>query len=460
MTRLPSALLVSGLALGLSACGAGPMALHRLAGSTFVPRPPREPPPLELAAEASPAERDRFVDAAIERMLEHTGATGAAVVVVRDGSIAHAHGFGRTDDGGVAVTADTPFRIGSVGKLFTALAAVRLASAGQLDLDAPVRSLVPELAALDARVTTRTLLSHTAGVPDAGGCAPGLDAPTDYARAHADDPLWAPPGAFFNYSNAGMTFAGAVLEATTGEPFGTVVEREVFRRAAMESATYDPEAARARGAAIAHRVDGSHADDEPPCGLIRAAGGAFVSARDLGRFAIAMMDDTLLDDAGRAAMLSPATDLLGDGREAYGLGVFLRDHGGRRVAYHPGGMQGWSAILAWMPEQRFALAFVVNAPAPIPARFLDVYFPRSPEAVAADRPSPPDPATLRSYAGTYTDPHGMLGRLRVEVDGDHLRLVPLGGQVAWPLFVTPTFWPDERGRVRYLATRLGVAVRE
>lgn len=113
-----------------------------------------------------------------------------------------------------------------------------------------------------------------------------------------------------------------------------------------------------------------------------------------------------------------------------------------------------------MPEDRFAIAFVVNAPVPIPGQFLDVYFPRSPEEIAAAQPPPPDGATLRRCAGTYADPHGLLGRVRIEVDGDHLRMVPLGGQGAWPVFVTPSFWPDESGRMRYLATRLGVAIRE
>ncbi|MGE0792305.1 MAG: serine hydrolase domain-containing protein [Sandaracinaceae bacterium] len=443
----------------LTACGPQPVTLHHHAGRTFTPFSPGTPPPIELADDADLDARDRYLADGARRLVDDTGATGAAWAVVRDGEIAYADGVGLTADDGAAVDADTPFRVGSVGKMFTALSAVRLASEGRLDLDAPVASYVSVFSDLDPAITMRTLLSHTAGIPDDGGCGEGLDTPTDYARAHVGDARWSPPGAFFNYSNAGFTYAGAVLEQVSGEDFDAVVEREVFATAGMESATYDPELARERGAAVAHRQDGSLADDEAPCGLVRAAGGAFVSARDLARFAIAMMDGTF-DDAQVATMLAPRADTLGGDLEHYGLGVFLRTHGARVVAFHSGGMQGWAAIVSWIPEARFAFVFVVNANVPVPIRALDLYFPRTPEEVRAAQPPPLDDATLDAIAGTYVDPHGLIGRVRVERDGARLRLIPLEGQDPWPLVVGYTFWPNGAGTPRWLATRLGVAVRE
>lgn len=451
MIRRLAPAITTSIVIAAAGCAPGPVALHRLSGRTFGPfAPPAPPPPID-AGDASPDELDRMLAGGMDELVRESAATGGAVAIVREGSLVLAEGFGTTTRGGEPVTADTLFRIGSVGKIFTAVALLRAAREGILDLDAPVAETFPEL---DERITARMLLSHTAGIADAGGCEPGLDTPTAYAEAHAGDALWSPPGAFFNYSNAGMTYAGALLEVRSGRDFSEYVETEIFRRAGMESATYDPAERVDRPHALGHDARGVAIEDDPPCGLVRAAGGAYASARELVLFATAMMDGSILSAEDMNELLAPRADTDGSDRSHYGLGVFLRRQGPLLVAYHPGGMRGWSAILGWIPERRFAVAALVNAPGVgFPFRPLDLYFPSepAPEEAALD---------LDAFAGTYRDPHGWLGRLRVEVREGGLVLVPLGVQQTWPIPVPATFWPDERGRIHYLATRIGVAVRD
>ena len=83
------------------------------------------------------------VDAFIEDAMRERGVPGAAIVVVRGDRIVHMKGFGEADGRGRAVTPQTPFRIGSSTKSFTAMAVMQLVERGKVDLQAPVRRYLP-----------------------------------------------------------------------------------------------------------------------------------------------------------------------------------------------------------------------------------------------------------------------------------------------------------------------------
>ena len=231
---------------------------------------------LEVPEDASLEARDAALAAALDRAVQSSGATGAAVAVVRDGELAFSHATGVVRAGDARVTDQTLFRIGSVGKLMTAIANVQAAEHGELSLDAPIVNVLP---GVDPAITTRLLLSHQAGVPDSNTCDEALDTPSAWSNAHAHDPLWSPPGALFNYSNAGMAMAAAALERATGRSFADLVRERIFGPAGMHGATYalvPPQQAHAYG----HAADGLPVPDEPTCGLTVAAGAAWMSARD------------------------------------------------------------------------------------------------------------------------------------------------------------------------------------
>ena len=107
------------------------------------------------------------IDAYIEQELKRSGLPGMALAIVKDGQVVHVRGFGRAHPNGDPVTPETPFLIGSLTKSFTALAVMQLAEAGLLELDAPVRRYLPEVA-LEG-ITLRHLLAHTSGIPTAAG---------------------------------------------------------------------------------------------------------------------------------------------------------------------------------------------------------------------------------------------------------------------------------------------------
>jgi CubicO group peptidase (beta-lactamase class C family) len=118
-----------------------------------------------LAADSST--RFRAVAEALMAAMTATGTPGAALGILADGREVHAtFGMDRVE-GGVPVTADTLFQIGSITKTFTGTAVMRLVDEGALDLDATVRTYLPDLRLenedVAARVTLRHLLTHTGG---------------------------------------------------------------------------------------------------------------------------------------------------------------------------------------------------------------------------------------------------------------------------------------------------------
>ena len=133
---------------------------------------PSRPPsvPTRVAADSPAIDVDT---AAITRFLtdhlRRTRVPGAAIAIVSGGRIVHLGGYGRSADGS-PVSGETPMRIASLSKSFTALAVMQLVRAGRIRLDAPVRTYLPSFAIDDSRgpaITVRHLLHQTSGLTDA-----------------------------------------------------------------------------------------------------------------------------------------------------------------------------------------------------------------------------------------------------------------------------------------------------
>jgi CubicO group peptidase (beta-lactamase class C family) len=413
---------------------------------------------LDVPADASLEARDAALAAALDGAVRSSGATGAAVAVVRGGELAFSYATGVVRAADAQVTDQTLFRIGSVGKFMTAIANVQAVEHGELSLDAPIVNVLP---GVDPAITTRLLLSHQAGVPDSDTCDQALDTPSAWATVHARDPLWSPPGALFNYSNAGMTLAAAALERATGRSFVDLVRERIFGPAGMHGATYtlvSPQQAHAYG----HAADGSPVPDEPTCGLTVAAGAAWMSARDLASLARGLMrlDAPLVTSTDLMEILREERSTTGATVDYAGVGIFLRHYRGRAIAYHGGSMNGFSAFFVLVPDEKFALAILVNAAgvASFPGSAIDLYLPPR-EPLGAP---PIDRDSFPRYVGTYADSHGELGTFRIESAGDSIfRMVPLGGRRVerFNESFSGTFWPDASGAFKYFATRWGVGVR-
>jgi CubicO group peptidase (beta-lactamase class C family) len=356
--------------------------------------------------------------------LRRQGVPGAAVAVVEDGVVVYEQGFGSKDLAGTApVGPDTLFAAGSCTKMLVAGALLTLREEGRLDLDAPITDYLPStFQLLDADPSTihvRNLLAHTSGIPHwlPASCSESLSEwyQDEDRRTH----LLVPPGTVWNYSGAGYSLAGLVLERIAGEPFAEAMRHRIFEPAGMTRATFDPEVAMADDHSLGHYGAGpSEVElDSIYCPMAQPAGSSlYVSAPQLARFAAALLagGGAVLQPASVAAMQERQTDTHVFPGEGYGLGLSMRDAGGVRVYYHGGNDGRFAASVALVPDRNVAVAVLFNrdgwvVPQVVAQKALELYAgirDAVPEAVYAADPDAflTDPSTWAKYTGTYDEP--------------------------------------------------------
>ncbi|MFT7841523.1 serine hydrolase domain-containing protein [Saccharothrix sp. BKS2] len=287
--------VAAALALALA-----PPASGTTPSGTTPPGPDRD----ALRAAVAPLPDDE-ASGALVRVSGHRGSWRGSGGVARLGTRQPVHPDGR-------------FRVGSITKLFTATAALKLAGSGRLDLDRTVQHYLPGLLTPDFKpVTVRQLLDHTHGI--AGHGLPHKD--PDWFLAHRYD-TFDPrevvelgvargprfdPGTRQEYGNAGYLVAGLVIEAVTGRPYAETVREEVIRPLGLRDTHLPGADPRIRGP-HAHgyeRTATGHVDvTETNPTLQWAAAEAVSSAPDLDRFLGALLRGDFLTPAQRAELLT------------------------------------------------------------------------------------------------------------------------------------------------------------
>ncbi|WP_027346318.1 serine hydrolase domain-containing protein [Hamadaea tsunoensis] len=291
---------------------------------------------------------------------------GAAVGVLVDGR-EHFAAAGVTDiENPLPIDEHTLFPIASVTKSFTATALMRLAAEGKVDLNAPVRTYVPELRLSDPdtteRVTVLHLLNHTAGLewnlidPD-----PVEDTLAAFVAKLAGLKTIAPVGARVSYSQAGYNLAGRVIEKVTGMSYEESVGRLVLRPAGLADTVFAMDDVARRRHATGYNRD----DDGTPRPATswkgdrgnHPGGGAASTTADLLRWARVQLGD----DPAVRRMQEPTAELrastLGD---AMGICWFIKDIGGVRTIGHGGSGNGQFSDLLIVPGRGFAVVSLAN----------------------------------------------------------------------------------------------------
>ncbi len=302
-------------------------------------------------------------------VLVRSGAPGGQVVVLSEGRVVHSLAWGMAQvDSALPVTAETRFRIGSVGKLFTATAAALLWEQARLDIDAPVRTLVPQFQPEHPAVTPRALASHLGGVRHY--------APRDFMRPpqryenvadaleiFAADTLIASPLTRYVYTSYGYNLLGAVVQSASGEEFRQHIARVILRPVGM--ALTLPERSDSAIALLAAVYD------RPPNGAVRPArrtdlsdrwpsGGYLANAGDIAKFAEASVRGDWLSARVRTLLFTPMTLASG---ESTGVGFGWRigtDSAGRTVYHHGGASTGGRAMLVVWRDAAVVVAITTN----------------------------------------------------------------------------------------------------
>lgn len=265
--------------------------------------------PLGASAEALPAAAQ-----GASLAMQYGGASSLSYAVYRDGQIV-TRGTVSAAAPGEVQDAQPLYGVGSVSKVYTAAAVMKLCEAGLLTLDTPVADALPNFSMDDPRyadITVRMLLNHASGLMFAGmrdaflfGQTSNNTAVSSLLGELRTQRLIADPGAYSVYCNTGFTLAQLVAEEVSGMPLHDYPREAFFAPLGLAdtfAAADDFDRARLAPAYLP-------ADNRPvsaDCVTITGTGGLYATAEDLARFGGMLAGDgDALTDGSRAAMAQP-----------------------------------------------------------------------------------------------------------------------------------------------------------
>ncbi len=311
-------------------------------------------------------------------------AFSGVLLVARGDRVLLQRGWGLADRAaGIPITPDTKFRLGSMNKMFTAVAVLQLVQAGKLSLDGSVGDYLPGYPNAEiAKVSIRQLLTHAGGTGDIFG--PEFDkhrlslkTHDDYLRLYGARGPEHPPGKGYRYSNYGFVLLGDIIEHVSGQSYYDYVDRHVFAPAGMRDSGSLPEDAEVPGRAHAYTRKDAAAPWIDAAGTLpyrgTAAGGGYSTAGDLLKFARALHDGTLLPPALLAEATRKQTPW-------YGYGFMAGERQGVAGFGHGGGAQGMNAAFEVFPGQDTVVIGLANLDPPVIERLVDHYTTRMPLA--------------------------------------------------------------------------------
>lgn len=334
------------------------------------------------------------LDLWIEQQLAYRGLPGLALSVVHDQEVVWSRAYGWADvEARIPMTTSTPFRMGSITKLFTATVVMQLRDAEKLRLDDPVSQHLSWFS-VDAgegspAITIRQLLTHTAGLPREASFPYWTDhefpSRAELITSLAD--LEAPfaPATRYKYSNLGMALLGEIVAAVSGQSYADYVAAQVFDPLMMSDSTAAPTAEDRSKLAVGYmrrRGDGSRGVFEYYDTRALAPAANIVSTvEDMARFAaLQFRDDSpeAVSDGGASAaggasrvrlVLAGSTlremqrlQWLKPGwSSGRGLGFSVSERDGKTIVSHGGWIAGNRSHLLLVPSEKIAVVALVNA---------------------------------------------------------------------------------------------------
>ena len=320
-----------------------------------------------LAAQLPPAATAQ-IDTAAEKALADSGAPSVSIAVVKDGRIAYVKAYGNARLGpATAAQPEMRYSIGSVSKQFMAAAILMLVEEGKLSLDDRVGRYLPSLTRAN-EVTIRQLLSHTSGYQDyypLDYVAPFMQKTVtadEILKTWAGKPLDFNPGTEWQYSNTNYVAAGRILERVTGHPLTAFLQARIFGPLGMSSAIDLDEKSLTESDAAGYTRFGlgpARAVAPEGRGWLFAAGELAMTAQDLARWDISLMEHKLLKPASLDTMMNPVR-LANGAPTGYALGVGVSDANGHPRLAHGGAVPGFVSSNTVWPDAKAAVVVFAN----------------------------------------------------------------------------------------------------
>ncbi|HEU4509094.1 MAG TPA: serine hydrolase domain-containing protein [Pyrinomonadaceae bacterium] len=319
---------------------------------------------------------------ALRKKLDEDVAAGrfsGAALIAKNGKAIFAQAYGLADrEKKTPNTLQTRFRIGSMNKMFTAVATLQLVQSGKLDLKAPLGKYLTGYPNKDvgSKVTIEHLLTHQGGTGDIFGPQFSerrleLKSLQDYVNLYGDRELQFEPGSRWQYSNYGFLLLGVLIEKVSGQSYYDYVRDHIFKPAGMTGTASEPEDQIASDVSVGYTKflgDGWKRNIESLPYRGTSAGGGYSTVEDLLRFANALQTHKLLD-AKHTELLTTGKVDAGRGKYAFGFQDEVAD--GTRCFGHGGGAPGMNGGLQICPGPGYVIAVLANLDPPAATRVAD-----------------------------------------------------------------------------------------
>jgi len=362
-----------------------------------------------------------------------------SVLVAHASDVLFSKGYGSANlEWNIPDSPATKFRLGSVTKQFTAASILLLEERGKLKVGDPVKKYLPDAPAAWDKITIFHVLTHTAGIPNFTSFPdyPSLEPfPTTTEKLVArfrDKPLDFEPGEKWSYSNSGYVLLGYLIEKIGGESYGKFVQENIFTPLDMKDSGYDSNSAiiERRAAGYGRGPNGTIAN----AGYVdmtvpHAAGALYSTTEDLLRWEQGLFGGKLLS----AASLQKMTTAF---KSDYAFGLQVHTLNKHKVIDHNGGIEGFSTMLAYYPEDKITVVVLANltgtpAPGEIATKLGALAHGEDVSLVSERKEISVSPGILSKYVGTYSMAPGV--NMMITLAGDQLT-GQMSGQGKLPLF--------------------------
>jgi CubicO group peptidase (beta-lactamase class C family) len=308
---------------------------------------------------------------------------GVSMAVVSGQDVIWSKGSGFANrEAKLAAAPDTLYSICSISKLFTSLAVMQLRDEGKLTLDAPIGGYLPwfdvrQAYAESPPITLRGILTHSSGLPRESAqpywTGPDFAFPTREAMIAGlrDQETLYPADTYFQYSNLGLTLAGEVVAAVSGEPYAEHQTKRILQPLGMKDTTpFLPQAEHGKRLAIGYGRNRREGEREPlrffQTDAIAPAAGYASTALDLARFAGWQLG--LLEKGGKDVLAASTLREMQhvhwmdpDWKNSWGLGFAVWRYGDTTMVGHGGSCPGYRTEVVIAPADDFGVAFLSNA---------------------------------------------------------------------------------------------------
>lgn len=273
---------------------------------------------------------------------------------------------------------NTKFNLGSMNKMFTAVAIAQLAQQQKLNFEDPIGKYLTEYPNPEvAKVTIHQLLTHTGGTGDIFGPEyekniEKLKAPKDYIALYGHRPIEFQPGSRFGYSNYGFVLLGAIIEKISGESYYDYISKYIYLPAGMTSSGSYWKTEEIPNMAIGYtRSENSDLKNNYTFLPMRGspAGGGYSTVEDLVRFANALLSYKLLNADYTNLVTAGKIDEQDNTKYAYGFEDNFEN--GVRWFGHNGGAPGINSALKIYPISGYIIAVMGNLDSPAASRVAD-----------------------------------------------------------------------------------------